>query len=101
MLGSFPGLNLRLSGPNCVLGICYDARGVDPYAMGSIPESFSTDFFTKYMALAARGKGCARGSQSGDIWTREETMRESLNFFDITQLDDSQNLYCARGRTRP
>ena len=43
--------------------------------MGSIPESFSTDFFTKYMALAARGKGCARGSQSGDIWTQEETMR--------------------------
>ena len=40
--------------------------------------------FTKFIARAARGKGRARGSQSGDIWTREETMRESLNNFDIT-----------------
>ena len=49
----------------------------------TFPHVFSNDFLTNYMARAARRKGRARGSQSGDIWTREETMRESLNF-DIT-----------------
>ena len=34
-------------------------------------------------AGASKGKKRARGSQSGDIWTREETCGRLLNFLDI------------------
>jgi hypothetical protein len=48
-------------------------------------SSFSTGFFTKFIARAPRDKGRARGSQSGDIWTREETMCAPSAEFEVLQ----------------
>ena len=49
---------------------------LDPVFVFTFPHVFSNDFKTKFIGRAARGKGRARGSQSGDIWTREETREE-------------------------
>jgi hypothetical protein len=48
------------------------------FSFSGFRSSFSTGFFTKFIARASRGKGRARGSQSGDIWTREETLELEL-----------------------